>query len=123
MSKKRVRAPDWKEMRRYRALELKREGWTLEEIAEALDVSTRSVKKWMKAVREEGETGLQSRPHLGASPRLQTEELALLPELLAAGAGAYAFRGEVWTSVRLRQGGYCWGIPQTKGLCVFSNRI
>ena len=62
MSKKRVRAPDWKEMRRYRALELKREGWTLEEIAEALDVSTRSVKKWMKAVREEGEIGLQARP-------------------------------------------------------------
>jgi Homeodomain-like domain-containing protein len=43
MSKKRVRAPDWKEMRRYRALELKRDEWTLEEIAEALDVSTRSV--------------------------------------------------------------------------------
>jgi len=51
MSKKRVRAPDWKEMRRCRALELKREGWTLEEIAEALDVSTRSFKKWMKAAR------------------------------------------------------------------------
>jgi len=95
MSKKRVRAPDWKEMRRYRALELKREGWTLEEIAEALDVSTRSVKKWMKAVREEGESGLQSRPHLGVPPRLPTEELALLPELLVAGAEAYSFRGEV----------------------------
>jgi len=68
MSKKRVRAPDWKEMRRCRALELKREGWTLEEIAEALDVSTRSVKKWMKAAREECESVLQSRPHLGAPP-------------------------------------------------------
>jgi transposase len=101
MSKKRVRAPDWKEMRRYRAIELKREGWTLEEIAEALDVSTRSVKKWMKAVREEGEIGLQARPHLGASPRLPAEELALLPELLAAGAEAYGFRGEVWTSARI----------------------
>ena len=92
MSKKRVRAPDWKEMRRYRALELKREGWTLEEIAEALDVSTRYVKKWMKAVREEGEIGLQARPHLGVPPRLPAEELALLPELLAAGAEAYGSR-------------------------------
>lgn len=88
-------------MRRFRALELKREGWTLEEIAEALDVSTRSVKKWMKAVREEGEAGLQARPHLGAAPRLLSEELDLLPELLAEGAEAYGFRGEIWTSARV----------------------
>lgn len=100
-SKKRVRVPDWKEVRRYRAIELKREGWTLEEIAEALDVSTRSVKKWMKAVREEGETGLQARPRLGTPPRLSAEELALLPELLAAGAESYGFRGEAWTSARV----------------------
>jgi transposase len=101
MSKKHARAPDWKEMRRYRAVELKHEGWTLEEIADALGVSKRSVKKWMKAVREEGEAGLRARPHLGAAPRLPEEELALLPKLLAAGAEAYGFRGEVWTSARV----------------------
>jgi transposase len=101
MTKKHDRAPDWKVMRRYRAVELKREGWTLEEVADALGVSTRSVKKWMQAVREEGEAGLQARPHLGAAPRLPEEELALLPELLAAGAEAYGFRGEVWTSARV----------------------
>ncbi len=88
-------------MRRCRALELKREGWTHEEIAEALDVSTRAVKKWMQAVRKAGESGLQARPHPGASPRLAGAELALLPELLAAGAEAYGFRGEVWTCARV----------------------
>ena len=84
-------------MRRCRALELKHEGWTNEEIAEALDVSTRAVKKWMQAVRKAGESGLQARPHPGATPRLAGSELALLPELLAAGAEAYGFRGEVRT--------------------------
>src|SRR5215813_1608589 len=74
MSKNRTRNPGWKEMRRYRALELEREGWTHEEIAEALDVSTRAVRKWMKAVREEGEVGLQARPHPGATPKIAAAE-------------------------------------------------
>jgi transposase len=88
-------------MRRYRALELKREGWTREEVAEALGVSKRAVSKWMRAVRQEGKAGLRARPHLGAAPRLSPAELALLPELLAAGAEAYGFRGEVWTCARV----------------------
>jgi transposase len=62
MNKKRTRNVDWKEKRRYRAVELKHAGWTHEEIAEALDVSTRAVKQWMKVVREEGKAGLQAHP-------------------------------------------------------------
>ena len=88
-------------MRRYRALDLKSEGWTQEEIAEALDVSTRAVRKWYKAVREGDEDSLQARPRPGAMPRLAPAELALLPELLAAGAESYGFRGEVWTCARV----------------------
>ena len=34
-----VRTPDWQEIRRFRALELKRDGWTHQEVAEALDKS------------------------------------------------------------------------------------
>jgi transposase len=55
----------------------------------------------MKAAREEGEAGLQARLQPGATPRLSEAELALLPELLAAGAEAYGFRGEVWTCARV----------------------
>lgn len=101
MNKKRTRNVDWKEKRRYRAVELKHAGWTHEEIAEALDVSTRAVKQWMKVVREEGKAGLQAHPQPGAIPKLAAEELALLPALLAIGAEAYGFRGEVWTCARI----------------------
>ena len=93
MNKKRTRNVDWKEKRRYRAVELKHAGWTHEEIAEALDVSTRAVKQWMKVVREEGKAGLQAHPQPGAIPKLAAEELALLPVLLAIGAEAYGFPG------------------------------
>lgn len=101
MGSKQVRIPDWKAIRRYRALELKREGWTREEVADALNVSQRAVSKWMKIVREEGEAGLQARPRKGAKPKLSRDELALLPEFLARGAEAYGFCGQVWTCARI----------------------
>ena len=101
MSTKQIHVPDWKERRRYRALELKRAGWIHEEIADALGVSTRAVSKWMKAVREEGKVGLQAQPHTGAPPKLSPADLALLLDLLLAGAEAYGFRGEVWSCARV----------------------
>lgn len=101
MDSKHLRTPDWKQVRRYQALELKREGCTREEIADILSVSERSVSKWMHKVRQEGEVGLLARPHLGAIPKLSKQQLALLPDFLAQGAPAYGFRGEVWTCARI----------------------
>ncbi len=39
----------------------------------------------------------------GATPRLSEEERASLPELLARGAPAYGFRGDVWTCERVAE--------------------
>jgi transposase len=46
---------------------------------------------------------LKHRPPPGAKARLSEGERAKLPELLARGAPAHGFRGEVWTCARVAE--------------------
>jgi transposase len=94
-------ASDWREGRRLRALELKEQGWKQTQIADALGVSEGAVSQWMKRAREKGVQALRHNPPPGATPRLSEDERARLPELLAQGAQAHGFRGEVWTCQRV----------------------
>ena len=70
-------------------------------IAEALGVSKGAVSQWLKRAREGGVEALYSQPAPGPTPRLTTEQLAQLPQLLARGAEAFGFIGEVWTAKRV----------------------
>ncbi len=97
------RATDWREGRRLRAFELKQEGWKQREIADALGVSKGAVSQWMKRVDQEGVESLKRKPPPGAPTRLGEEQRAKLPELLARGAPAHGFRGEVWTCARVAE--------------------
>ena len=101
MSRRRGPALDWKEARRWRALELKRGGWTYLEIAEALSVTKGAISRWMSAVNSGGEQALRARPRKGARPKLTPKQAALIPEFLSHGAEAYGFRGELWTCARV----------------------
>jgi transposase len=91
---------DWREARRLQAWELTKKGWAQSRIAEALGVSRGAVSQWIKAVREGGVEALRHRKGGGPCPRLTEEQLNRLPELLAKGAEAYGFRGDVWTRAR-----------------------
>lgn len=94
-------ASDWREGRRLRAWELKQEGWKHQEIADALGVSKGAVSQWMKRGREGGVEGLKRQPAPGAPPRLSKEQREQLKGLLARGAPAHGFRGDVWTCERV----------------------
>ncbi len=97
-------ATDWREGRRLRAFELKQEGWNQREIARALGVTEGALSQWMKRAREEdGVEALRKRTSPGAPPRLNEEQRVHLKELLARGAPAHGFRGEVWTCERVAQ--------------------
>jgi transposase len=95
---------DWREERRKRAWALEQEGWPQKDIAAALGVSEGAVSQWLKRAREAGGVeALTRRPPPGMMPRLSGEQRAQLPGLLARGAEAYGFRGDVWTARRVAQ--------------------
>jgi transposase len=97
----RATAQNWKEIRRWRALDLKQCGWKQKDIAEAVGVTPGAVSQWMTAVERQGDAALRARPHPGATPRLSEAQKRLIPDFLLHGAEAYGFRGEVWTCARV----------------------
>ncbi len=103
MTAKHAHTLDWKERRRWRALDLKRDGWTHHEIAEALGVTKGAVSQWMTRVATDGEESLTARPHTGAASKLTAHQREMILEYLSHGAEAYGFRGEVWTAARVAQ--------------------
>ncbi len=96
------RKGDWREARRRQAWELKQQGWQQKAIAQALGVSEGAVSQWFRRVKREGETALASHPPTGRKPKLTEAQCQQLSRLLAQGAEAHGFRGDVWTSRRVR---------------------
>src|SRR4051812_38277468 len=92
---------DWREARRFRALELRQQGWTQREIAEVFGVTEAAVSRWMAAVRVHGAAALHAQPRPRGPVKLTQRELDLLPDLLSHGAESYGYRGEVWTCGRV----------------------
>jgi len=93
---------DWKEGRRLRAYDLWEQGWQPARIAEALGVTRGAVSQWLRRAREGGgREALCHRPPPGGTPKLSAAQRATIPALLAKGAQAYGFIGDVWTTKRV----------------------
>ena len=96
---------NWKEARRFRALELSQQGWKQKDIAAALGVQPSAVSQWLKAARMSGagKEALRRRKASGAPRRLSQEQTEQVPALLEQGAEAFGFRGDLWTASRVAQ--------------------
>jgi transposase len=92
---------DWREGRRLRAWELYQQGWPQNKIAEALGVTEGAVSQWITKGKAQGPEALRHQPSPGAPPKLSPGQRAQLPGLLARGAEAFGFRGQVWTAARV----------------------
>jgi len=101
MTQEATQPKEWREERRLRAWALKAKGWSQQKIAEALGVTAGAVSQWMRRGREGGVEALKRRPRPGAVPKLTAEQRAQIPLLLAQGAEAFGFRGDVWTAKRV----------------------
>jgi transposase len=92
---------DWKEYRRLRAWELAQAGRKPCEIATILGVTDGAVSQWLTRARADGVDALRHRASPGRPPKLPPEQRAHLPALLAQGAEAFGFRGDLWTTPRI----------------------
>jgi len=101
MTKNNNSKTDWREIRRFRALALKKKGWKQAKIAEALGVCEGAVSQWFTKVEQGGEEVLHTQPKCGAPPKLSPDQIQQLASLLLAGPQAYGFEGQVWTSGRV----------------------
>lgn len=101
MVRKEPKPQDWREWRRFRALDMDLHGWRHTAIAEVLDVSTRSVRRWLEQVDRAGPEALVSHPSPGCPPRLTDAQKRLIPDFLWHGPEAYGFRGDCWTCGRV----------------------
>lgn len=77
------------------------QGWQGKTIAAALGVTAGAVSQWLKRSRIGGREALRSHPPPGPTPKLTDVQRAALPAVLAKGAEAYGFVGDVWTTKRI----------------------
>lgn len=101
MNEKSKPPQNWREGRRMRAWELHEAGWKQKDIAAALGVSEGAVSQWFKKAKAQGKEALRHQPPPGRQAQLSPEQMAQLPSLLAQGAEAFGFRGQVWTTARV----------------------
>jgi len=98
MSNARSSGQDIRAWRRMRAWASQQAGWRGKEIAKALKVSAGAVSGWLKRARAAGVEARRRRPAPGPTPKLTPEQRAALPDLLARGAAASGFIGDVRTT-------------------------
>lgn len=92
---------DRREWRRFRALQLKEQGWHQRAIAEALDVTEDTVGRWRARARAGGPAALRARPAPGHPSKLSPAQRRLIPESLWHGPEAYGLQGQAWTCARV----------------------
>jgi len=89
--------------RRRLAVQMVLNGTAQSEVARSIGVSARSVRKWMQRYRQQGETGLQTRPRAGRTPKLTRRAERSVLSWLQHPATRYGFATDLWTARRVAQ--------------------
>jgi transposase len=83
------------------AVERVSEGEATADVAESLDVSVRSVQRWVRRWERAGVAGLAARPRPGRPRKLSAEQADLVLAWLDGSPGTFGFPTEQWTAPRL----------------------
>jgi hypothetical protein len=89
---------EWKEGRRKLSLGTIATRVPAERVSCGLGMSKGVASLLLNRAKAEGIVGLRRAPAPGSQPKLRTEQPAQLPQVLAQGAAAFGYRGQVWTT-------------------------
>ena len=92
---------DEMERRRLEAAQDLLNGITQSNVARKFGVSRTTASRWQRALKGSGVESLRKRRAPGRPSRLSREQLQGLNEVMAAGASAYGFADDRWTTARL----------------------
>jgi transposase len=94
-------SPDELERRRRLAVQRVLEGYAADEVAEFLEVSPRTVWRWLALYRGEGSEGLVARPAPGRPRKLTATQEKIALRWLRDDPTEHGFSTELWTAPRL----------------------
>ena len=96
-------SPKTLQQRRQHAIELLKEGHQPGEVAKALGVNRRSVRRWKSRYHTHGQEGIQAKPVPGRPSKLTSQDVEKLEKKLLKGARAAGFPTDLWTCPRVAQ--------------------
>ena len=96
-------SPKALEQRRQRAIELLSQGYQPVEVAKALGVDRRSVRRWKSRYRTHGQKGIEAQLVPGRPSKLTPQNLERLEKKLLKGAKSAGFPTDLWTCPRVSQ--------------------
>lgn len=91
------------ERRRFRAIELIKQGHAPVEVARMIGCDRRSVRRWRAAFRRKGESALRANPASGRPLVLDRRARQLLEKALFQGAKVAGFETDLWTCPRVAE--------------------
>lgn len=88
---------------RFRALELRKKGWKVNDIAESFGMNRSSVSRWFTKSQRGGKEALQRRYALGAQPKLTMKDVQKVLSCVKQPATNFNFETPLWDCRRIQQ--------------------
>lgn len=88
---------------RFRALQLRKEGWKVNDIAHAFDLNRRAVTRWFTIFKKDGKVALRSKKASGPSFKLTEKEIKNIISILYDDATIYGFENPLWNCKMVQQ--------------------
>ena len=88
---------------RFRAIQLKKEGWNIKDIAHAFGLNRRAITRWFLIYKKYGKKALKSKKAKGPDYKLSEKEIENIILILYDDATIYGFENPLWTCKMVQQ--------------------